>query len=151
MIPMAEMREGESIYSHVLPCGTNVHIAAARLRLHLLTHQPTPFLVPIDLNLCHTFYAARAIDDARILSLTPHELSEPIILCKDLTLTEGRPDVLFCDGHHRYVRRALDGERWIKAWLVEYADWQPFRIEGHPTLSQESLKAAAPRPAGGRR
>ena len=65
---------------------------------------------------------------------------DPVIYCED-GFTDGIPDVMLVDGHHRYVLAAALKRPAIEAVLVLKEFWKPFQIVGLVDVSAGLLKA----------
>lgn len=135
----------DPVFTHVLPDGTNINIHSGRLRDWCAGRKLPISLVPVEtatairfireniVDTMHLHYLAREIKARR---LQP----DPIILCKDGGFTNGRPDVLFVDGHHRYVIAAAIHLSAIPAYLLEVEQWKPFQVSGLPDLTHNELR-----------
>jgi hypothetical protein len=144
MIHVSELDRKEPIYVWVADDGTNVRIASVRLRNWVLLNQHLfeIFLVPVDPDMAKDWIRNKQCDPKRVMNLTYKERREPIIYCKRPTFTNGRPDVFLVDGHHRYVRAAVDGDPFIECWLIEIPQWEPFKVIGAIDISQQQLAEA---------
>lgn len=132
------------IYTFVANDGTNVRIHATKLREHCLALSYKSVLVPVDVPLARSFVRDNVVDMCRVTQLTDENLREPIILCKTEAFGKNHPvipDTLLVDGHHRFVRNAMDGQRIIAAWLLEFYQWSPFMISNVPDTTRATLKA----------
>lgn len=69
---------------------------------------------------------------------------EPVIFCHDGNFTEGRPDVMLVDGHHRYVAAAMSFAKFIPAWIIPIKEWEPFRIKQVRNITADELLKAKP-------
>lgn len=118
-----------------------VHVASARLRRVCLAIMPEVFLTPVSIDLANKFLSENTISMDRVFALTPGDRHEPILYCRDGKFTDGRPDVFLVDGHHRFVRAALEGQSMIEAWVLSEAQWRPFQIFGLPEITGEQLKS----------
>ena len=117
-----------------------IHIASAKLRRVCLLVRPEIFYTPVSIDLANKFLEQNTVNMDRVFGLRPQDLLEPILYCKDGTFTDGRPDVFLVDGHHRFVRAALEGREMIEAWVLEEAQWRPFQISGLPDITSEQLR-----------
>jgi hypothetical protein len=59
--------------------------------------------------------------------------------------TDEIPDVMLVDGHHRYVRAAIEKCGSILAWLLTEDQWRPFQIPNMPKITKEELAALPPK------
>jgi len=141
MINIKDLPIGEPIYTYASEDGSNIHIAAERLRIWCQRTKPEIFLAPVDEQLAETFIRDNLISTERLFSLTLQILQdgqlEPVIFCKTGTTSHGGDDVILADGHHRYYLQRKAGH--LLAHILEKHEWEPFRIDGHPTITQEQL------------
>lgn len=137
---VTELNIMEQIYTFVDDNGTNVHIASGKLLQWCLANNPEVFNTPVEDGIAAGFIRDNSVDLARALALTRKQLETPITYCKSGTFTNGGPDVMLADGHHRYLRAALDGKKEIAAWVLEKEQWEPFKIDGLFDLTQEQLR-----------
>ena len=152
MIEASEMQRFEAIYSFVASDGTNTHIASKRLERWTQEHarELEVGLVACERELAQSFvredsvavrWCEQMLDSIKERKLTFEDFP-PIIFAKDGGETEGRPDVMLVDGHHRYVVHALIGCQFIKAICLEVHQWEPFRIIGLRDQTAEQLRRA---------
>jgi len=141
----SDLDRSDTIFTHVLPSGENINIAASRLREFLLAHpqesEPTRHLIPIDPKLAQSFIDRNTVNFKRVMNLRVLHCREPIILGKDGTFTNGRPDVFFIDGHHRYVRAFIANCPTIEGFVLEPKQWRPFLVSGLPPTTVAELEA----------
>lgn len=131
----------DQIFTHVLPNGTNINIDSSRLHAWCKVMKPEIFLTPVDPKMARSFVDNNIASQARCIELLAKPQLAPIILCKDGTFTDGRPDIFFVDGHHRYVLAYMLKLPFIPAHVLDLDQWQPFLIEGVPPITQEHLLA----------
>lgn len=144
MIDGTTLGPREPIYTFIAWDGTNIHIHSSRLRTWCLEHRKDLEIVgvPVDRNLAHRFLTENVASRERVKELMlRNDALDPIIFCKDNTFTEGRPDVMLVDGHHRFVLYAALEIPFIPSFFLDYAAWQPFRIVNIPPIDHEALRA----------
>jgi hypothetical protein len=142
-----------SIYTFVTPDGTNIHIDSTALREWCLSTPPLEvFNVPV-----HEEQARRLVEVDKAVSLTRlselfdkgtqalrdhpgQEPFDPLIFCKDGKTTDGAPDVMLVDGHHRYVLLAMMRIPFFPAYVLSPSEWQPFQLHGLPSYTAEELR-----------
>lgn len=150
MIPASALPFKASIYTFVTHSGENIHIFAGGLRLHCLESKTLEiFIVPVNFEMGQRLLRDNIISPVRAQELytrfqSSKEGIEPVIFCKDGTLSEtnGQPNVMLVDGHHRYFLAASLKVPLIAAYVLEPEDWQPFQISGLPDTTQAALQAA---------
>ncbi len=136
----------EPIYTFVeKTTGKNVNIASERLRQWTLTQDLEQVLVPVNAPLAQTFVRDNIVSRQRLVELmTRNAMGEefaPILFAKDGGSTNGAPDVMLIDGHHRLVIAAALGRPFILSQVLEECHWRPFEIAGLPDITDEELKA----------
>lgn len=131
------------IYTYISPEGANTHIDSEGLYSWTQTHasELEIFSVPLDHSLAQRFIRENTVSQQRIWELLSKPTLTPVIFCKDGTFTEGRPDVLLVDGHHRYVLGSICRAEFIPGFVLEEAQWRPFQLEGLPPLTKAELQA----------
>lgn len=141
MIDAKTLPPTEQIYTFIDNSGTNVHIHSNGLRLWTLRKPGLEqFLIPVNHRIGRSFLEQNTCSLTKAMSLSFTHLRTPIIFCKDGNLTEGRPDCLLVDGHHRYLRACIEHDPFIAAFVLEPAQWHPFRLKNCPDLTKEELK-----------
>jgi len=149
-IAAAEMTDPfESVYTFIRSSGENVHIASARLRAWCLQQDTQGKLErlrwPIPANFVSECLAENIISIPHVQQLQwalPHNLTdwEPIILAEGGTCTtDGNPNTMLVDGHHRAFIAYQAGCRFVICWALSPKQWQPFRIEGRHQFSKREL------------
>lgn len=142
MLSASDLKPFETLYTFVANDGTNTHIAAERLRQWCLAAPNLEiFEVPVEKRIAEGFIKRNIVSYANCVRLVTHQHLNPLIYAKTGTFTEGRPDVMLVDGHHRYVYAAAAGRRTFPAFILEEAEWHPFRVAGALNLTQEELEA----------
>lgn len=146
---------GMPIYSYVVAgTGENIHIDSELLRLWCLEQQKKGLLevfnTPVSLKQADSFLSENVIDASHAISILGLKSWDPIIYCKYGTSTNGAPDVMLVDGHHRYWCAAKMGMKWAPAFVLEREQWQEFQILGMPDISEELLRVMPPRGGAGR-
>jgi hypothetical protein len=146
-IHVKELAFKEAIYTHVANDGTTTIVAIDRLWKWVQANKKflEVQLVPVDEEFAASFIKNNVVSRERLMELIQrvgrkrYKL-DPIIFGKDGKFTYNRPDVFMMDGHHRYVIHAVLNIPLIKAYVLEEIDWEPFKVVGHPDITQEKLK-----------
>lgn len=131
----------DAIFTHVLPNGTNINIDATKLRAWCLVMKPQIYQIPVDFDRAQSYLRDNVVSFDRCLQLLTKDRLDPIIMAKDGTFTEGRPDVFHVDGHHRYALAGMMHIHFIPGHCLETHEWHPFQIEGVPSVTAEHLAA----------
>lgn len=131
----------EGIYTFVAKDGTNTNIASNRLFLWTEANKATLKieLAPVDPKLAQSFLHQNIASLDRCLELLAKPKITPIIFCHDGSYTDGRPDVLLVDGHHRYCLAGMLQLPVIPAYMLMVPQWEPFKILDLPSMSQDDL------------
>jgi hypothetical protein len=137
----------EPIYTFVdKRSGMNVNIASARLCAWCEGAELEVVGVPVNRRLAGSFIRDNIVAPKwceHLLSLVEQGMAfPPVIFAKDGNETNGAPDVMLVDGHHRYFIAAMSGVRFIPAYVLEVEQWRPFEILGLRDTTAEALKAA---------
>jgi len=135
---------GSAIYSFVdAETGENTHVDSEKLRQWCAANKASLeiLLTPVDPQVALGFLEGNVIDLAHVARVQKMPKLDPIIYGKVGTLTNGHPDVLLIDGHHRFFLAYAEGEPFIPAYILEPAQWQEFKIEGLPNMTEEQLRA----------
>lgn len=75
-------------------------------------------LIDLAMVIPHLQGDEREVDMSRVRSLDPHSwLYDPAMFIQ-IGETDGVPDVIMVDGHHRAMRRHLEGLTDMEAWLI---------------------------------
>lgn len=136
------------IYTFVDKAGVNTHIDSPRLRLWCLANERNPELeqglAPVDRELANSFLRDNVVSMSRVIELLGKEELDPIILCQDGTFSSsnGGPNVMLVDGHHRLVLAAKLKLPQIPAFMVKLEQWKPFQVTNILDLTEEQLLAA---------
>jgi len=142
---------GTAIYTWIdQTTGENWHVHVPLLREYIAKRQASakPFdvkLAPVDESFARTFLDDNSVDLQRVIQLGVEVTSgkrklDPIILCERGTYTNGNPDVLLVDGHHRYCLCAMAGEQFIPCFCLSMHQWKRFRIVGAPDMNVDQLR-----------
>lgn len=118
----------DPVYTFVADDGTNTHIAVRPLREFCFTSGLEVFQAPVEAKIANMLLRENSVSPARLRELVGREL-DPIIYAKDGTSTDGAPDVMLVDGHHRYVLAAAAKMPYILAYFLEESQWRPFEIK----------------------
>jgi hypothetical protein len=142
VIRLDDMGHFEPLFTWVDDDGSNTQIASSRLRAWVLSHMEGLEVVevPVEQEIANQYLNDNTVSRGRVLALTSEELAEPIIFCKRHTWSDESQDVYLVDGHHRYVRHAIDGIPFIAGWLLPVEQWEPFRVVASVNLTQDQLK-----------
>lgn len=147
MIDASTLPLGTPIFSHVCDDGENIHILASALRTSVLKIASHTHIrhVPLDPKLAHDWIATNVVSPQRVSELLrrhrdPLHDMEPVLLCEAGTTTNYLPDVLFVDGHHRYVMCAALRVPLVPCFQIPFAFWQPYRIIGLPNITRDELR-----------
>jgi hypothetical protein len=133
------------IFTHVHTDGTNVHIASTRLHHWCLENSNNLEIasVPVEPKHARHFVDDNIVTLDRVQELVNrgfNSLVIPVILCAEDY--SDRPDVLFVDGHHRYVAHYMLHVPQILAFLLRPCEWHPFRVDGLPSVTHKELLAS---------
>jgi len=129
----------EGIYTFVAKDGSNTNIASNRLHDWCATANLEIHAAPVDQKLAQSFLRNNIASLDRCLKLLTKGNLSPIIFCHEGSFTEGRPDVLFVDGHHRYTLCGMMKLPYIPAYMLLPSQWEPFRITDLPDMTQSEL------------
>jgi hypothetical protein len=137
----------EPIYTFVeRATGANVNIASARLCKWCEGAGLEIVGVLVDRVLAGSFVRDNIVAPKwceHLLSLVEQGMKfPPVIFAKDGGETDGAPDVMLVDGHHRYFIAAMSGVRFIPSYVLEVEQWRPFEILGLRDTTAEALKRA---------
>lgn len=126
----------------------NTHIASGMLWEWVMEHaaELEVLMTPVDEEIARSMVEVdNAINSDNLKRLLTLPKLDPVIYCKTGTYnSEGAPDVMLVDGHHRYVFAAINRLKAIPGYLLEREQWEPFRIE-RPDMSEEELRAIKPK------
>jgi hypothetical protein len=145
-LPARDYADGDPVYTFVAEDGTNTHIDSARLRIWCeagaLSGMLKPCWVPVEPWIAKKFFADNTVSMTRVLELARGRTRlTPIIYAKDGGVTNGRPDVMLVDGHHRYCLWAMLGAPACQAYVLAQAQWEPFKIAGLPSITADDLRS----------
>lgn len=134
------------IYTFIDNDGVNIHIDSDNLRLWCLKNIAALelFSIPIREGIAVEMVKNNVLSLDRVLELRQRRLKgerfDPVIMVKDGTTgSNGAPNVMLVDGHHRYFIAASDKEPIIKGWVLEIEQWKPFQVEPSIKLTQQQL------------
>jgi hypothetical protein len=132
-----------NIYSFVGDDGENIHIDSESLRQWCVMAKPEIFLMPLKYELVAEFKRDNVISPARVVELAQRKHLDPIIMVKDGTTgSNGNPNALLVDGHHRYAVACLRGQFAIEGHFLEVEQWKPFQLHDIPDMTKDQLRAA---------
>ena len=137
-----------AVFSFVGNDGANVHVDVTGLRAWVADHlkELEIVFVPVDFKMAQRYVAENTVVLARVAELAMRlaardvTAQEPLLYLATGTFTNGAPDVMHADGHHRYVMWAGMYFDHAPAILLSPAQWEPFRI-ALPDLTAEELRA----------
>lgn len=143
MIDGTTLPPTDQVYTWVADDGTNWHIHAERLRLWCKAKPSLKVhLAPVDHQLARSFISDNIASMERVVELALRDDKlDPIIFCKRGTFTNGRPDVMLVDGHHRYVLASVMRSAVIPCYMIGTKQWEPFRIVNIPDYTRDELNA----------
>lgn len=140
MLEAKDMSPREGIYTFIDNEGNNVNIASERLYQWCCAARPEMVLVPVEPRIARKFQEDNVIDMTRVIELACRKYLDPIIFAKCETSTNGGPDVMLVDGHHRYALAAAMRLSVIPAYVLEPAQWHPFRVKDLIPITQDQLR-----------
>lgn len=137
-----DYKPGDAIYTFIDEHGVNTHIDSEKLREWCAQYKDCLDVVdvPIDPKMAKSFLDENAITEAHLMEVAQLSKWDPLIICKFGTYTNGAPDVMLVDGHHRYYLVAAIGGKSAPAYILEPVQWKPFQIEGRVPMTLEELK-----------
>jgi len=133
----------ELTYTFIDDDGKNIFIASERLRRWCLDNRSKLAVewTPVDVKLAKSFLKENVVSPERLKQMTVLNLEDPAIFAKDGGYTNGAPDVMLVDGHHRYTYSAMIKRDLIKSWILELNQWKPFEVVGLGDFyTQEQLR-----------
>jgi hypothetical protein len=136
----------EGIYTFVDSQGRNTNVASNRLRDWTIKARPETFLFPVDSKLAQRFLHDNIVTFERVLEIAMKKRLDPVIFCHDGTYTDGAPNCMLVDGHHRYCYMGLSKQPVIPGHLLTPDQWKPFEIEGLCEITQNQLLAMPNKP-----
>lgn len=148
MLYAKDYKPGDPIYTYVDNSGVNIHIDAAKLRIWCLAvEDELPIsMTPVDPRTAYKFVTDNIVCKMRVAQLMERTNLDPIIYAKDGNETNGLPNVMLVDGHHRYTAAAVLHTPFIPAFILEPTQWRPFQIAGLPDITKDHLLASPNRP-----
>ena len=130
-----------SVYSFVANDGTNVHINSEGLRQWCIANKPEIFWLPMNYEVAKQFIPDNVVSMDRVRELSTRKNLDPIIMVKDGTFgSNGHPNGMLVDGHHRYFLAFLRKQPVIEGYFLEESQWKPFQIHWLRDLSAEELR-----------
>lgn len=129
-----------NIYTFVADDGENIHIDSEGLRLWTKLAKPEVFWIPLRYELAWDFIRDNVVDPFRIQELANRKELDPIIMVKDGTIgSNGHPNAMLVDGHHRYFIACMCRLEVIPGHMLEVEQWKPFQLHGIPKMTKEQL------------
>lgn len=134
----------KNIFTFIDKDGVNVHIDSEGLRQWCLKTNPEIFSLPLNYTLAHEMLRDNVVSLERVRELITRKVRlDPIIMVKDGTIgSNGHPNAMLVDGHHRFFIACASGWSHIEGYFLEYSEWKPFQIHGLPSVTREQLKAS---------
>jgi|HubBroStandDraft_4_1064222.scaffolds.fasta_scaffold56276_6 hypothetical protein len=130
-----------AVYTFVDNNGTNIHINSEGLRLWCIANKPEIFWLPMNEKVAQDFVRDNVISLDRVKELSTRKNLDPIIMVKDGTFgSNGHPNAMLVDGHHRYFLTFLRKQPFIEGYFLEESQWRPFQIHWLRDISAEELK-----------
>jgi hypothetical protein len=133
----------EPVFTFVGFDGKNVSIHSGRLREEVLKIQPEVVLIPVNKKIAKSYIDNNCVNLTRVLELLEREDLDPVIFCEN-GFTDGKPDVMLVDGHHRYVMCALLDTPHIPAVILYQDFWRRFQIVGLQPVTADLLRKVTP-------
>jgi hypothetical protein len=128
------------IFTFVADDGENIHMDVEALRDWCLRTSPEVFNIPLKYELAATFIPENVITLDRVRELSKRKDLSPIIMAKDGTITNGAPNCMLVDGHHRFFLACLRKQTYIPGHLLEEAEWKPFQLHNLPSITRDQLR-----------
>jgi len=149
MIPFKTIPKGTQIYTWINEeTGENFHIHTPKLRDWIAKqdlHGKLEILqTRVHEEIAADFMRVNSVSPERIVQLATEAMLgkrklDPIIFCERGTYTNGEPDVMLVDGHHRYMIFAIAKIPMIPCYVLKPRQWMPFRVIDAPDLNIEQL------------
>lgn len=121
--------------------GENTHIDSGGLREWCAANREKlkVEMVPVDKEIARSFLELdNSVSEAHLKKVAGLKELDPIIFGMSGTFSNGAPDVMLVDGHHRYYLAALAwGMEAIPAYVLERAQWEPFRMQLQDMTAEE--------------
>jgi hypothetical protein len=130
----------EPVFTFVANDGENVTIHSGRLRDKVLRSKLEVVLTSIDKEIANSYIENNCVRMDRVKELEKRKNLDPIIYCED-GFTNGVPDVMLVDGHHRYVMAMFVGLKEIPSVICPKEFWKPFQVAELDKITAEQLKA----------
>src|SRR5215467_16395102 len=115
----------DPIYVFVGNDGEQVVIDTVALYKHVTANPPQVFSTDVRASVAEEIINDNAIQGKRYMEMVKdrvehgNQYRDPIIYVKTGSVTDGRPDVLLCDGHHRFVVACSFGDTMIDDYVLE--------------------------------
>jgi hypothetical protein len=130
-----------NIYTFVGDDGENIHINAIGLRKWCIDNKPEILWIPLDYEIAKSFVRDNVISLDRVKELMLRPNLDPIIMVKDGTFgSNGGPNALLVDGHHRFYLAYKQKKIVIEGYFLEVWQWKPFQLHGLPNMTKEQLR-----------
>ena len=126
MIPIEELNAGDEIFEWTPGNGERcLFFDITMLRGYVSDNLGAVEFITTDITQCQAEFIIknRGVEKRKLDRLVEPWLSAPILA---LSMKDGT--TLIVDGHHRYVRKYLDGETTIRAILVPYEVGERFLV-----------------------
>jgi hypothetical protein len=138
-----------SLYTHVLPEGSTIHLWAEGMR-HELLHMPAAPIhrIAVQASAFWHMHEIRAFDPLRCIELArrhPREAPpEPLLYCLWGNSHLAPDGGFLADGHHRYALAVVRGLTELPTWMVPEQAWRLFEIDGLPPMTMDELRDLKP-------
>jgi hypothetical protein len=121
----------------------NIHVDSEKLRQWCAAHRSELecLLTPVNPKIASSFLEDNVIDLDHAKEVLKMPALDPIIYGLSGTFTNGNPDAILIDGHHRYFLAWVTKHEFIPSYLLKPEQWEPFKIDGLPSLTEEQLRA----------
>jgi hypothetical protein len=130
-----------NIYTFVGDDGNTTHINSEGLRLWCVANKPEIFLMPMKDEVAKQMIPDNVVSIERVRQLSTRKDLAPIIMVKDGTIgSNGGPNGMLVDGHHRYFLAFLRGQPFIEGHFLEEHQWRPFQIHWLRGMSKDELR-----------
>lgn len=135
---------GSAVYTFVDNEGVNTHVDSELLRQWCAAHtsELEVRLTPVASDIARSFLTDNVVDIDHLKRVMRMKTLDPLIYGHTGDFTNGNPDVLLIDGHHRYFCAWLCKVAWMPAYILSPEQWHPFQIEGLPSQTHEQLRRA---------
>lgn len=133
----------DPIYTFVDKEGNNINVDSEGLREWCAANKASleVLATPVDRRIARSFLEGNVVDLHHVKEVMRLQALDPIIYGAMGTFTNGNPDVILIDGHHRYFAAAVAGMPFIPSYILQPAQWREWEIIGLPKISEEELRS----------